>query len=578
MPGNRRQRRAELALKRGAQPSAGAQAAGALLTEAVRLHRAGRMAEAVERYEQALSLNANIPEALSNLGLALKSLGKAAAAITRFKQALALQPNAPEIWSNLGILLREKGAVDEAIDCFRKALSLKPDYAAAHSSLGNALKDRHRFDEAIACYERALALRRNYPEALTNLGNAVFEMHYSEEYCARSTLDAARLFGRYVAPAHRRTDFANVADPDRRLRVGYVSPDFRNHPVAYLFYGTLAAHDPGEVEVYCYSNMAADDDMTERLRAAAQGWRMIADMSDTEVEATIRRDGIDILVDLAGHTRGNRLPLFALKPAPVQASLQGYLDTTGVEAIDYYIADRFTAPSGDEGSFSETVLHVPDLHFSFAPVDVDIPIVARTADKPLTLGSFNNWAKVSDGTVALWARVLREIPDSRLFLKIRALADPALQAQVVDRFAAHGIGADRLVMERAQSREELLAAYNRVDIGLDPFPYTGCVTTLEALWMGVPVVTLRGKRSVARASEGILTVAGLPNLVAEDADAYVRMVKALAEDRQYLGRLHAGLRTMVQNSPICDCPRFARVLEGLYRGIWKTWCSGAMPS
>jgi len=581
MSSNRRQRRAELAGKKSAQSSVNSkklvgtpEEIGALLAGAVRLHQAGDLVEAVACYEQALSLNPNIPEALSNLALALTGLGKVDAAIARYEQALALKPNAPEILSNLGILLRDQGRTDEAITCYQKALALKPDYRAAHSNLGNALRAQGRLDEAITCYLQALALRRDYPEALSNLGSAIFDLHYSERYCNNNTLDVALQYGRHIEPASLRKDFANAADPERRLRIGYVSGDFRHHPVAYLFFGALAAHDPTKVEVYCYSNSRDDDDMTARLRGVAHGWRTIVDVSDADADAMIRRDGIDILVDLAGHSAGNRLPLFALKPAPVQAIWLGYLDTSGLVAMDYFLTDRFVVPVEDEGSFTETVLRLPDAHFCFSAAGLDVPVLARPDTGPLTLGSFNNWAKTSDGTIALWSRIMAEIPDSRLLLITRALGNPVTQRETIERFAVHGVGADRLTLEKPSSRIDVLAAYNRIDIALDPFPYNGCTTTAEALWMGVPVVTLKGKRSVSRAAEAILTVAGLPNLVAEDGEAYVAAVKALAEDRKHLSELRRGLRTVVEQSPICDGPQFTQALEGLYREMWKNWCSG----
>lgn len=547
-----------------------------MLAQAVRHHRAGNLTKAVVRYEQALALNPNIPEALSNLGLALKDLGQADAAIARYEQALALKPDAPEILSNLGIVLKQQGRIDEAIACYRKALALKPDNPRFYSNLGNALKARGRIDEAITCYQQALALRRDYPEALSNLGTAIFDLHYSERHCRNSTLDVALQYGRHAAPASPRQDLTNAADPERRLRIGYVSGDFRNHPVAYLFYGALAAHDATKVEVYCYSNSRVDDDMTAHLRSAAHHWRTIAGVSDADADAMIRGDEIDILVDLAGHSAGNRLPLFARKPAPVQATWLGYLDTSGLAAMDYFLTDCFVVPPEDEGSFTETVLRLPDVHFCFSAAGLDVPLIARPDTGTLILGSFNNWTKSSDGTIALWSRIMAEIPDSRLLLSTEALGAPETRRSAIERFAVHGISADRLMLEKYVSRIDVLAAYNRIDIALDPFPYNGCTTTVEALWMGVPVVALRGKRSVSRAAEAILTVAGLSNLVAEDPNAYVQVVKALAQNRKHLSDLRRGLRAKVEQSPICDGPRFTGALEVLYRAMWKNWCAGLL--
>jgi predicted O-linked N-acetylglucosamine transferase (SPINDLY family) len=570
MPGNRRQRRAALAGK-VPLPTKTDQVR-ATLGQAARLHQAGRLQQAVTFYEQALALDPSIPEAFSNLALALKALGRTDDAIARCEQALKLKPDAPEILLNLGMLLREKRRSKEAATAYRRALAVKPNDPTLLSNLGNALKDQGEFAEAIACFRQALERRPDYRAALSNLDNAIFDMHFADRYGNDSTLEAARLFARYIEPARPRTDFANVRDPERRLRVGYVSPDFRNHGVSYFFHGVIANLDPAEVEAYCYSNSTVDDDMTARIRTAASGFRTIAGLSDAEADAIIQRDRIDILVDLAGHTAGNRLSLFARKPAPVQMLTQGYLDTSGLTAMDYYVTDRWVVPPEDEGSFTEKILRLPNAHFCFAPTGLDIPVTARPAGQPLTLGSFNNWNKVSGETIALWARVMAEIPDCRLFLKSGRFDDPVLRRETIDQLAAHGVGESRLLVEGFTTREELLAAYNRVDIGLDPFPYNGCTTTIEALWMGVPVVALRGKRSVAQASEAILTVVGRPDLVAADADAYVSIVKTLAADRKALDGMHGTLRAMTESSPICDCRQFARDTVQLYRQMWRTWC------
>lgn len=571
MPGNRRQRRAALAGK--APSSTRLDKVRATLAEAARLHQAGRLQQAVTFYEQVLALDPGIPEALSNFALALKALGRADEAIVRCEQALKLKPDAPEILLNLGMLLREKRRSKEAAAAYRRALAVKPGDPTLLSNLGNALKDQGAFGEAIACFRQALERRPDYRAALSNLDNALFDMHFADRYGNESTLDAARLFARYVEPARPRTDFANVRDPERRLRVGYVSPDFRNHGVSYFFHGVIANLDPVEVEAYCYSNSTVDDDMTARIRTAASGFRTIAGLSDADADTAIQSDRIDILVDLAGHTAGNRLSLFARRPAPVQMLTQGYLDTSGLTAMDYFVTDRWVVPPEDETSFTEKILRLPNAHFCFAPSGLDIPVTARPGGQPLTLGSFNNWNKVSDETIALWARVMAEIPDCRLFLKSGRFDDPVLRRETIERLEKHGVGESRLLVEGFTTREELLAAYNRVDIGLDPFPYNGCTTTIEALWMGVPVVALRGKRSVARASEAILTVVGRPDLVAPDADAYVAIVKALAADRKALDEMHGALRAMTERSPICDCRQFARDTVQLYRQMWRTWCA-----
>lgn len=566
----------------------------------------GRPAEAVARYEQALALRPDVAEVLSNLGAALKDLGHVDAAVANFRRALILKPDYPGALSNLGNALKERGQLDEAIECYRKALALRPDYPEALSNLGNALRERNRLDEALGHFRQALALKPNFPEALSNCGNVLKDqgrldeaidcyeqairlrprfaeahsnllmtLHYSERFVARNTLSEARRFARLIeATSSARRSFPNIADPHRRLRIGYVSADFRSHPVGIFLDGILTSHAPARVEVFCYSNARAEDDVTLRLRRAADHWRTIAGVADPAADAAIRRDAIDILVDLSGHTSGNRLPLFALKPAPVQATWLGYVDTTGLAAMDHILADRFVVPPGDETSFTEKVWRLPETYFCFTPPPFDVPLTNRPANSPLTLGSFNNRAKLTPATIKLWADVLNATPGSRLLVKTAFVDNPTIRREMLEQFAVEGIGADRLTLEGPSSRADLLAAYNRIDIALDPFPYGGGLTTVEALWMGVPVVTLQGPRWVSRAAASILTTVGLPELIASDVEGYVRTVTALAHDRRHLERLHRELRQTVERSPLCDGPRLTRAVEDFYRDMWVAWCTG----
>jgi protein O-GlcNAc transferase len=301
---------------------------------------------------------------------------------------------------------------------------------------------------------------------------------------------------------------------------------------------------------------------------------VIAGQPDAEVDGLIRRDGIDILVDLSGHTARNRLTVFAGRPAPVQVTALGYFGTTGLATMDYILADRFVVPPGEEALFGETVWRLPDSYICFAPPAYEVPIQARPGGG-LVLGCFNNWSKLSDGAVGLWANVLREIPDSRLFLKTRFLDNPEVRQAALQRFAGHGVDPGRLILEGPSPRAELLAAYNRMDIALDPFPFGGGATTAEALWMGVPVVTLRGNRWVSRVAESILTAVGRPDLVAGDARAYRALVQRLAADPATRDARHrSALRTTMLGSPLCNGRRYARELEAAYRAMWRGWCAG----
>ena len=366
----------------------------------------------------------------------------------------------------------------------------------------------------------------------------------------------------------------NVRDPHRRLRIGYVSADFKRHPVGYFLSAVLSAHDHAVTEIYCYSNQVTDDDMSVRLRACADQWRSISRMADTDVAALICRDAIDILVDLSGHTGGNRLTMFALRPAPVQVSWLGYFGTTGLSSIDYILADRFIVPEGEQKYFTEAVWRLPGCYLCYTPYDLDVRVGLPPAlnDGNVTFGCFNNRAKITDDTVRVWATILRSLDGSRLFLKTKSLADPVVVKTLVAQFAAHGIAPDRLILEGHSPLVEAMNAYNRVDIALDPFPFGGCTTTADAVWMGVPVVTLRGNRWVGRMSESILSAVGLPELVAANEVEYVEIAVQLAADLPGLAKRRSALRSLVESSPFCNGVEFTRQLEAAFRGMWNAWC------
>ena len=529
----------------------------------------GKFDEAIACCRRALEIRPDFPEALSNLGNALMDCEKRDEAVICYQRAVALKPDYPEALNNLAKGLQDQGRLDEAVACFRKAAALRPEIPEIHNNLGNALADMGRLDAAIACYRTALALRPETQQAYSNL---LMTLHYSEHQFDEEYPRTVRAYAELMERVPHQRTFTNAPVAGRRLRIGYVSPDFRVHPIGFFLFDVLGAHNRSEVEVFCYSNSAFRDAITARLSAAADHWRIIAGKPDAEVDALIRRDEIDILIDLSGHTAKNRLAVFAGRAAPVQVTSLGYFGTTGLKVMDYVLADRFVVPPGEESLFSETVWHLPDSYLCFAPPDFEVPILDRPEDT-LVLGCFNNLSKVSDGAVSLWARILSEIPNCRLLLKTKFLDNLEMRRLLVERFSRHGIAPDRLNLESPSPRPELIAAYNKMDIALDPFPFGGGVTTAEALWMGVPVVTLRGNRWVSRVGVSILSTVGLPDLIASDADEYVRIVRRLADDQERRNDLRRSLRTMMAGSPFCDGSRFARSLEAAYRAMWRKWCT-----
>ena len=544
---------------------------------ATALQDMGRFDQAIAYYRNAVMLEPNYLEALSNLGCLLKDMGKPNEAIAFHRRALAVEPNAPASHNNIGIALQALGQLTEATNSYRQALALRPNYPDALNNLGNALKDQGKINEAISSYRQALAFKPDMIDAYSNL---VMLFHYVSDFSSADMLAEARRFGETVARSAAAMDFPNNRDPGRRLRIGYVSGDFRTHPVSYFLAHVLEAHNPADVEIFCYSNSAIADAMTRRLTEAADHLRTIAALSDAEAAAMIRRDQIDILVDLSGHTSNNRLPLFALKPAPVQVAWLGYFGTTGLVAMDYILADRFVVPAGEERHFTEIVLRLPDSYLCFDPPDMDVAIdpAPGLTDGAVTFGCFNNRAKISPATVELWSRVLKRVPNSRLLLKTITLVDAGICRDLRAQFADHGIEADRLILEGPSPMAEYLAAYNRVDIALDPFPFTGGATTAQTLWMGVPLVTLRGDRWVGRQGESILAAIGLSELVAENPDRYIEIAAALAADPVRLSGYRSRLRAQMEASPFCDGGRFARNLEAAYRAIWRSWCEKQNPA
>ena len=544
---------------------------------ATALQDTGRFDQALAYYRNAVTLEPHYLEALSNLGCLLKDMGQPNEAIAFHRRALAVEPNAPASYNNIGIALQALGQLTEATDSYRKALALRPNYPDALNNLGNALKDQGRIDEAIASYRQALAFKPDMIDAYSNL---VMLFHYVPEFSSADMLAEARRFGETVEGSAVVQHYSNDRDPGRRLRIGYVSGDLRIHPVSYFLARVLEAHNKADVEIFCYSNSAIADAMTRRLKEAADHWRNIATLSDADAAAMIRRDQIDILVDLSGHTSNNRLPLFALKAAPVQGAWLGYFGTTGLSVIDYILADRFVVPRGEERHFTETVLRLPDSYLCFDPPGIDVAVgpPPSLAEGTVTFGCFNNRAKISPATVALWARVLKRVPNSRLLLKTITLVDEGICRDLRAQFAGHGIEADCLTLEGPSPMAEYLAAYNRIDIALDPFPFTGGATTAHSLWMGVPLVTLRGDRWVGRQGESILAAIGVSELVAEDHERYIEIAASLAADPARLSGYRSTLRAKMEASPFCDGARFARNLEAEYRVIWRSWCKTQIPA
>ncbi|HEY9613465.1 FkbM family methyltransferase [Allocoleopsis sp.] len=579
----------------------------------------GKLEQAIDAYQQALKLNPKFTEVHNNLGNVLAENGKLEEAISCYQQALQLNPNNVEICNNIGNALKEQGRLQDAVISFQQILQLRPDYADAHYNLGNTLKDQGKLQEAIACYQRTLQLNPNFEKAHNNLGNAlqdqgklkeaiacyqralqlnpyykvaqdnlVFALYYSNEYQPSEIYAEHRkwaerivlLITEPIQPHSNNTPEETLRDrnPKRRLRIGYVSGDFKTHSVSYFFEPLLAAHNQRDFEIICYANNRKADTKTQQLRQLAHGWREIYTLTDEQVTQLIRQDEIDILVDLSGHTADNRLLVFARKPAPVQVSYIGYPGTTALNAINYRLTDAWADPPGKtEHLYTEELVHLPHGFLCYQPPQ-DCPSVSplpALEKRQITFGSFNNLAKVSPPLVAYWSEILKAVPNSRLLLKFKSLIDPGTRDYLRGLFQEQGIGSERLeLMGWAATQSEHLSLYNQVDIALDTFPYHGTTTTCEALWMGVPMITLAGQTHVSRVGVSLLHSVGLEELIAHSPQEYIQKAVALANNLEELQELRANLRRQMQAAPLTNASLIAQSLEDAYRTMWRCWCNG----
>jgi predicted O-linked N-acetylglucosamine transferase (SPINDLY family) len=535
----------------------------------------GKSDAGMELIRRAIRLKPDDAEAHNNLGVVLRNRGQFADAIAAYRQAIRLKPDFAEAHNNLGIALVDVGQLDEAMAAARQAIGLKPDYAKAYNNLGNALRDAGQLDEAMTSYRRAIHFKPGLAEAHSNL---LFTLHYHPGYDGRMIHEElARWSQQHAEPLKKLIQpHANNRDAERRLRIGYVSADFGEHPVGRFLLPMLEQHDHRQFEVFCYSNVARPGAITERLRTRAHHWRDIVNLNDEQAAALIGEDGIDILVDLAGHTPGNRLLVFARKPAPVQVSYLGYPGSTGLNTIDYRLTDRFADPPDLTDPFhTEALYRLPQTNWCFAEPEDAPPVEPPPASRRdhVTFGSFNNFAKITEAMLQVWGRILHEVPGSRLLLKAAAFGAASVCQRFGRNSAAQGIDASRLNL-RGPERDHAahLALYGEMDIALDTYPYHGTTTTCDALWMGVPVITLAGQTHVSRVGVSLLSNVGLPELVATTPDQYVQIAVDLARDRGRMDTLRRGMRARMLASPLMDAPRFARDVEGAYRQMWRNWC------
>jgi protein O-GlcNAc transferase len=533
----------------------------------------GDVQAAEAEFRQAMQLNPNATQAHIGLSSMFFEFRRMEEAESVLKLALVINPGDWVALCNLGPVLTRLGQTDKAVTSFQRTLQIRPEHAIAYNGLAVTLNIMGRRAEGEIALRQALKLD---PRDVPAHSNLLSTMNFRPESRNEEMLALAREFDSKFCAVYRDRwpTHANTRVGDRRLRIGYVSPDFRHHAVAYFLEPILANHDKSQVEIFCYAEEKGTDDFTLRFRALADGWRSTLGMSDDAMAQAIFSDQIDILVDLAGHSEGNRLLALARKPAPIQMTYLGYPGTTGMAAIDYKIVDNQTIPLETIAPpFSENLLRLPDSLWCYRPTEKMPEPSPLPALKNgfMTFGSFNNFNKVDQETLALWAQLLKAIPASRLMMLTVSIGDA--RERLIRQFAEQGIAAERLEFHGKMPFGEFHQRFLEVDISLDPLNVNGATTTCESLWMGVPVISLVGSRFLTRAGLSLLTSAGVPEFLAHSPDDYIRIAVDLARDPMKLDEIRASLRERLRASPLADEVAFTRHLENLYREVWKTWCA-----
>ena len=532
------------------------------------LHRQGHLAEATSFYQQTIKTLPSLMDAHQNLGHALHTLAQLDEAAASYQRAIKLKPKHAELHNNLGNVFKDMGQLGKAVACYEQALELDPQHAKAYNNLGNAFKDLGMLDEAVASYQKALELA---PQQIESLSNLLFVLSYHPACPPDQYLSIAEEFGKRVAALATPYTQWTATDAPQTMRVGLVSGDMRSHPVGFFLENLVRHINPEKLALVAYATKPQDDELTARIKPYFTEWHSLAGLSDQAAAQKIHDDGIHILIDLAGHTAHNRLPIFAWKPAPVQVTWLGYFASTGVEQMDVLLADTVSVPESHQHHFTETIVTLPDTRLCFTP-----PAESLTTSPPpvlknghITFGCFQNLSKLDGQVLNAWAHILQALPNAKLRLQNHQIKSYEVAELLMERLIEHGIAPEQVILVEPESREAYLQAHAEIDIILDTFPYPGGTTTCEALWMGVPTLTLAGNTLLARQGASLLACAGLHHWIAADVNEYVSKAVFHASNIHQLAQLRGELSSKVLVSPLFDGVKFARNFEVALRDIWE---------
>jgi predicted O-linked N-acetylglucosamine transferase (SPINDLY family) len=569
---------------------------GAVLTDQNKLE------EAVNYHQKAIKINPNYAEGYNNLGVALQKLKQLDEAVNNYKIALKLKPNLAQAYNNLATALKDLNKFDEALINCKKAIDLKPDFANAHNNLGTVLKDLNRMEESYECLNKAIKLKTDYAEAYYNLGivlkklgkieesvenyqkavkikpgyheaynNYLFNLNYLTKYDNQYYIAVAKEFRHGLKKIENNlcTPYQYKKHP-KKIKIGFISGDFKEHPVGFFISDTLK-YLKKNFELFAYSNFKKKDNLTVKIKSHFTNWREIVDLNDLEVINEIRKDGINVLFDLSGHSANNRLPIFINKPAPVQISWVGYAASTGIPEIDYIIGDPYVTPPESKSQFVENILCLPNIWCCLSKPDFEakkMEFAPAIKNGFVTFGCFNNLDKLNEKVINLWAKILDSVPNSRLVLKNSMLKNKHAKKKIIDQFEKRKINIKKLVLEEGSPRKELMESYNKIDITLDPFPYSGGTSSFESIWMAVPVLTKKGSKFISCTTESINRNIEMSDWVAHDENEYVIKAMEFSKNLKQLSKIKKKLLLMAPESPLFNASLFAEQFKNL---IWQIW-------